>query len=155
MKSEIPGIYRVNGITPLPFQIVITSELEGKEYAACRALTDRAQEADIERVIENGSKEEDDMVREYYRIFLDLLARKNPKVFDEIRRDSDMKYPYIMKVFEKEIMQEKRAQEQETKAMDIKNVMEAFGVTIEKAMDSLKIPPADRAAYAGLVQKQS
>ena len=50
---------------------------------------------------------------------------------------------------------EERAQEREkeTKAVDIKNVMDAFGVTIEKAMDSLKIPPAQRTVYAGMIKK--
>ena len=44
--------------------------------------------------------------------------------------------------------------EQQTRILDIRNVMESFGVTIEKAMDSLKIPQADRATYAGLVQEK-
>ena len=39
-----------------------------------------------------------------------------------------------------EIAEERQDQEQETKLIDIKNVMESFGVTIEKAMESLKIP---------------
>ena len=43
---------------------------------------------------------------------------------------------------------------QETKILCIRNVMESLGVTIEKAMDFLKIPQADRATYAGLVQKE-
>ena len=34
IKDKTPGIYHEEGITDLPFQIVITSELEGDEYAA-------------------------------------------------------------------------------------------------------------------------
>ena len=34
---------------------------------------------------------------------------------------------------------------------DIKNVMESFGVSIEKAMDSLKVPQGERAAIVGMV----
>ena len=34
---------------------------------------------------------------------------------------------------------------------DIKNVMESFGVSIEKAMDSLKVPQGERAAIIGMV----
>lgn len=154
VKTGVPGIYRVAGITLLPFQIVITGELKGNEYAACRALTDKAQEADVERVIENGSNEQDDMIREYYRIFLNLLAKKNPEVFDEIRRDDEMKYPYLMKVVEDEVKQERRAQEQETTVTYIHNIMESLGLTVEKAMEFLKIPPTQRETYAGLVQKK-
>ena len=70
----------------MPFQIVVTSELQGAECAACRALTDKAQEADIEQVIDDATSETVDVVREYYRIFLNLIAEKNPEVFEEIRR---------------------------------------------------------------------
>ena len=52
VKGEIPGIYHVKGYTDLPFQIIITGELKGEEYAAYRALTDKADEADVERIIE-------------------------------------------------------------------------------------------------------
>ena len=69
VKTAAPGIYRVTGITKLPFQIVITGELEGGAYAACRALTDQASEKDIERVIVDGGNEEDDALREYYLTF--------------------------------------------------------------------------------------
>ena len=44
--------------------------------------------------------------------------------------------------------------EQETKVIDIKNVMESFGVTVEKAMESLKIPQGERTIYAGIINKQ-
>ena len=63
-----------------------SSELQGAECAACRALTDKAQEADIEQVIDDATSETVDVVREYYRIFLNLIAEKNPEVFEEIRR---------------------------------------------------------------------
>ena len=48
----------------------------------------------------------------------------------------------------------KQEQEQETKVVDIKNVMKAFGVTVEKAMESLEIPLGERPIYAGLINKQ-
>ena len=47
----------------------------------------------------------------------------------------------------------KREQEQQTTVAHIRDVMESFGVTIEKAMDSLKIPQSERIIYAGLVGK--
>ena len=39
----------------------------------------------------------------------------------------------------------------ETTVEHIKNIMDSFGVTIEKAMDSLKIPNSERATYTGLI----
>ncbi|MBR1741276.1 MAG: hypothetical protein IJ733_05280 [Lachnospiraceae bacterium] len=51
------------------------------------------------------------------------------------------------------IDEEREEQDKETKAAAIKNVMDAFGVTIEKAMASLKIPQAQRSVYAGMIKK--
>ena len=58
VRDDIPGIYHVQGITDLPFQIIITGELQGEEYAAYRALTDRAAEADVEQIIDAADDEE-------------------------------------------------------------------------------------------------
>jgi len=45
--TDVPGIYRVSQITDLPLQIVITDELQGDEYTAYRAFSDRAKQDDI------------------------------------------------------------------------------------------------------------
>lgn len=42
---------------------------------------------------------------------------------------------------------------QEMTADHIKDIMDSFGVTIDKAMESLKIPPNEWDTYAGLVKK--
>ena len=186
VRTGTPGIYHVVGITKLPFQIVITGELEGSEYAACRVLTDKADEEDIKCVIDELGRETDDVVREYYGIYLNLVSEKNPKAFAEIRREENMKYPALMKIFEEDVKKEvdervkKQVEEQVKKQVDervkkeveeqvkkevdeqvhqatinyIKDIMASFGVTIEKAMDTLKIPQPDRAVYTSLVLKQ-
>ena len=148
VRTETPGIYHVTRLTKLPFQIVITSELEGGEYAAYRALTDRAGETDIERVIDDLENETNDVLKDYYGIFLNLIAEKNLDVFAEIRRDDAMKYPALMKVFEEDV----NAQIQETTVDHLKDIMESFKCTIEQAMDVLHISQDERAA--GLVQKK-
>ena len=150
VRTETPGIYHVTRLTKLPFQIVITSELEGGEYAAYRALTDRAGETDIERVIDDLENETNDVLKDYYGIFLNLIAEKNLDVFAEIRRDDAMKYPALMKVFEEDV----NAQIQETTVDHLKDIMESFKCTIEQAMDVLHISQDERATYAGLVQKK-
>ena len=48
LHKSAPGIYHVKGITDLPFQIIITDELDREEYTAYRALTDKAEKADID-----------------------------------------------------------------------------------------------------------
>lgn len=153
IKTEIAGIYHVVGMTKLPFQIVITSELVGKEYAACRALTDRANEIDVEHVIEDGGKETDDVVREYYRIFIELVADKNPEIFSVIRSDDDMNST-LMEIMKDDVDKKVDAGKREQTVDYIKDIMDSFGVTLEKAMAALKIPQKDWDTYAGLVNKK-
>ena len=149
MRTDTPGIYHVTGLTKLPFQIVITSELEGEEYDAYRALTDQAGETDIERVITNGGKETDDIIREYYSILLSLIAEKNSDLFAEIRRDHNME-DTLMEIMKDAV--DKRIQD---KTVDyLKDIMESFKCTVEQAMDVLHISQDERDTYAGLVQKK-
>lgn len=62
VRDEIPGIYHVKGYTDLPFQIIITGELEGEEYAAYRALTDKAEKADVESILQSAENEADEII---------------------------------------------------------------------------------------------
>lgn len=154
VKTDTAGIYHVVGITKLPFQIVITSELKGIEYAACRALTDKANEIDVEHVIEDIEKETDDVVREYYVIFLNLIAEKNPEVFAEIRRENNMKYGALMEAMKEEVDEKVDEGKQELTVDHIKDVMAKLKYTVEQAMDLLNIPQKDWDTYAGLVNKK-
>lgn len=47
IAGDVPRIYKVIGLTDLLFQIITTGELQGEEYAAYRALTDKADEEDV------------------------------------------------------------------------------------------------------------
>lgn len=146
------GIYHVKGLTDLPFQIVITGELEGPEYAAYRALAEHARKADVGLVIAEGGKEAGYAVKEHYRVLLDFIAKKNPHVVEKIRREHSMASVW-MEIFKDEINEKVNMKEQETMASAIRNIMESFGVGMEKAMDTLKIPPEQRSVYASLVRR--
>ena len=152
VRGTVKGIYHIKGIIDLPFQIVITSELEGEEYAAYRALTDNASGADIGQVIRAGGLETDFAMQEHYRTVLNLIAGKNPSVFEEIRRDSTMEITW-MDIFKDAIDERVNAREQNTRAADIRSIMKAFGVSEEKAMESLEIPQNQRAVYAELLKQ--
>ena len=145
-----PGIYHVKGIVDLPFQIVITSELEGEEYVAYHNLTDKVTQTDIEHLVRIAGKEKDEVIREHYRVLLNLVAEKNPQYIDILRGEITVR-DVLMEIVQEEVARERRDQERETLASSIKNVMASFGVTIEKAMDALKIPLSQRDTYASLV----
>ena len=54
--------------------------------------------------------------------------------------------------FDKEIEQKEKETKQQTKAMDIKNLMNNTKWTIEQAMDALGVPSDQRSMYAKLVK---
>ena len=68
------------------------SELRGEEYAAYRALTDNAEKADVERIMEEVGQEKDDAVKDHYRVLLRLVIEKNPQFIETIRRGDTMTY---------------------------------------------------------------
>lgn len=156
VKTKTVGIYRVEGMTDLPFQIVVTGELEGSEYAAYRALTDRADMGDVGQVIEDSRREMDDTMKGYYHVLVELVAKKNPEAIENIRRERGMSSA-LMEIMKEEVAevvsQAETAKEQETKASDIKSLMINFGWNEEQAMDALSIPQSQRAVYAELVSK--
>ncbi len=143
-----PGIYHVKGITDLPFQIIITGELEGEEYAAYRALTDRANAADVERIVRDAETESNDIVTNHYGVLLDLVVKKNPQFFNMVKGEIAMK-DVLME------MVKDRVDEmlQESTAKNLRSLMTNLKFTQEQAMDALSIPQLQRQAYADLVQK--
>ena len=153
--DETPGIYHVKGYTDLPFQIIITGELKGTEYAAYRALTDKADATDVERIIEGAGREKDDAVREHYRVLLRLVMAKNPQFIEAIRRGENMSYEamddVLMEIVKDRVDERVDAERQQTLVSSIINLMDSTKWTVERAMETLKIPQSQRSTYAGLV----
>ena len=151
IQDGIPGIYHVTGFTDLPFQIIITGELEGEEYAAYRALTDKASAEDVKQVITGISLEMDDTVREHYSILLQLVMEKNPQYIEMIRRQGSMDN-ILMEIVKDKVDEKVNAKEQQVIVTCLRNIMDTLGVSIEKAMDTIKIPQSQRSTYTRLVE---
>ena len=160
--DETPGIYHVKGYTDLPFQIIITGELKGEEYAAYRALTDRADAADVEQIIAGVGQERDDVVREHYRVLLRLVIEKNPRYIEMVRRDRAME-DVLMEIVRHRVDEEIREAvdqtaevvRQQTTVANLNDIMKNLKLTVEQAMDALNIPQSQRGVYVGLVGKES
>ena len=158
LERTAPGIYHVKGITDLPFQIVITSELEGEEYIEYHNLTDKVTRADIEHLIRHAGEAKEDAVKEHYRVLLNLVAEKNPQYIDILRGEITMR-DVLMEIVQEDVDKRvneqvnitKAATERETLASSIKNVMSNLKLTLEQAMDALSIPQSQRDMYASLV----
>ena len=115
--TDIPGIYRVMGMTPLPYQIVIIGELKGREYAAYRALSNHADVQDVSVVLE-AMKKCSPASEDRYHSILQTIELHNPgAVQDMIREDRKMESVFL-KMFEPEIQaREKKAAEEAVAAM--------------------------------------
>ena len=101
--TDVPDIYHVTGFVGLPVQIVITSELKGTEYAACRALTTNASEADVKQVIDSTASSNIDTIKGYYRIMLYLIAAKNTELSTLIKRRVEMNKQPLLDIMKDDI----------------------------------------------------
>ena len=158
VRNEISGIYYVKGYTDLPFQIIITSELKGEEYAAYRALTDKADKADVERIIEGVGQEKDDVLREHYRVLLQLVIEKNPQFIETVRRDNamgDVLMEIVKDRVEEEVSSAKKTQKQQDIVESLSIIMTKLKYTAEQAMDLFNIPQSQRSTYTKLLSKQA
>ena len=162
LPDTTPGIYHVKGITDLPFRIIITGELQGEVYAAYRALTDKAEEADVARVMKGIGREKDEVVLEHYRVLLRLITAKNPELIESIRRDGTMSVDAMDDVLleivkdkvDAQVSAGKRDQERQTTVTHINDIMKNLKLTVEQAMDALSIPMSQRKTYAGLLEER-
>ena len=101
VRTETPGIYLVQKLTDLPFQIVITGELVGDEYAAYRVLTDHAQAKDIETVTSLYSH--DASTQSMLEKLLDFVNIKNPGLFAKIKGGNEKMGNSLMELMKPEI----------------------------------------------------
>ncbi len=149
-EGNTPGIYFVKGLVDLPFQIVITGELQGDEYAAYRALTDKAAEKDVELIITDVKSEHNDILLEYYRGLLKLIITKNPEYINIGRGDSEME-DILLEMVRDRVEEEKDAKATEVTVLHIQDIMSKLSYSEEQAMDLLNIPASQREIYARLV----
>ena len=86
------GIYRITEWQGhFPIQIVVTTELDGTEYAGFRAISKRPQISDIEQILSEVKDEANESVRGWYRDYLELFSRLDSETLEEAkRRDPDM-----------------------------------------------------------------
>ncbi|MBQ9198544.1 MAG: hypothetical protein IJ157_15095 [Clostridia bacterium] len=59
----------------------------------------------------------------------------------------------LMEMVKDRVDERVAAKEKETKSIAIRDVMDAFGVSVDKAMESLKIPVDQRSSYSSLVMQ--
>ena len=115
-ETDTKGVYNVkNWKINFPIRIVVTTELEGTEYAGFRAISKRPHISDIQQIIDEVRKEPDENVRKWYRDYLELFSRLDSETLEEAkRRDPDMAKDYReIFGFDKELQDERNAEQRE------------------------------------------
>ena len=81
------GIYYIkNWKVDLPIQIIVTTELEGEEYAGIRAISKNPKEEDIKKVFENNKAETDPDMRKYYRAYWEISNKLTGEILEKVKR---------------------------------------------------------------------
>ena len=91
-KTDVKGIYLVKGIIDMPFQIVMTNEIEGDEYAAYRVLKSQVDEKDVDYLLQEMKKTTDQQTRDHLRGLLGIVEEKHTgMVLRKIEEDEKMR----------------------------------------------------------------
>ena len=91
-KTDVAGIYLVKGIADIPFQIVMTGELEGEEYAAYRVLRAQVDERDVDYLLDEFKNTTDIKKRDRLRGLLSIVETKHiGMVKEKIKEDREMR----------------------------------------------------------------
>ena len=117
-----------------------------------------ANKAEVERIIEGVGHEKDDVLREHYRVLLQLVIEKNPQFIETVRRDNamgDVLMEIVKDRVEEEVSSAKKTQKQQDIVESLSIIMTKLKYTAEQAMDLFNIPQSQRSMYAGLLRKQA
>ena len=91
-ETDVKGIYLVKGILDMPYQIVMTSEIEGEEYAAYRVLKSKVDEKDVDYLLEELKKTTVQSMRDHLRGLLSIVEEKHTgMVLNKIEEDEKMR----------------------------------------------------------------
>lgn len=98
-----PGIYYVTGNVLFSTQIVVISQLDGDEYLAFKALSDKLNVSDVEKIIEMTSQITDSMEKEYMDSVLQVSVNVNRSLYAEVKEAKPFMCEALMDLFKDEI----------------------------------------------------
>lgn len=140
--DKTKGIYHVTELTELPLQIVVTKELIGEEYAEFRGISEKPDKADIIKIIEDAKDQKEYFMQQQYRAYLDMAAKIDRNLIDEIRRDKDMTNAW-MDIFKSEIDQRIDEHDAQRDLDRGCRYVRDGQMTVEYAAGNLNITPAE------------
>jgi hypothetical protein len=154
INKAYPGIYYVIGVVTIPTQIIVTSELDGKEHSALKIISKHANEEDVRRFIINSKSYTTQNDINNANAVLQVSALANKELYDQIWRDNTM-CQALMEIMSEEVKRREDAAAAEAvsastsalQSINIRNLMKNLNISADKAMDILEIPTDKRTSY--------
>ncbi|SFC59505.1 hypothetical protein [Butyrivibrio sp. YAB3001] len=107
IEESYSGVYYVSGLSIIPLQIIVTSELDEQDFIAIKILRENADFKDAERFIKEIKYYEDQDDKENANAVLHLFRMANKTLIDEMRGENDMVYEAFRDVYEELITEAK------------------------------------------------
>ncbi len=89
IQEAFPGVYYVTGITHIPTQIVVLSEV-GKEHSALRILSKQVKAEDVKNFLRKTNALTDPGDRQNIDAVMEVSLAANRRLFDEMREEMGM-----------------------------------------------------------------
>ena len=146
VTRRFPGIYYVTELFTVPSQIIVTSELEGREHTALRIISRHAREEDVRQFIMDLKRLETQGDVNNANAVLQVSSIANKTLYSRIRRDDTM-CQALMEIMKEEVDERVKAATDITMENNIRNIMDTLHLTADEAMDALKIPEEKRMQF--------
>lgn len=125
------GIYYVNWIPLFPIQIIATRELEQDKHMWIKALTDKMEKEDMEKLIEKSSEISNEHEKELVESILEVTLKANSSVAEKLIGDVKMG-EMILKIVQPLILEKEKKAKTE-------GIQEGIQEGIEKGIEKGKI----------------
>ena len=92
VEVEMPynGIYYIKGISPFPAQVIVIKELGKEGHMWIKALTEKMEKADLEKLIEKSGEFSGEYDRKLVESILEVALNANLDLVEELRGDEKM-----------------------------------------------------------------
>ena len=102
--KKAKGIYHIeNWQVSFPIQIIVTTELEGPEYAGFRAISNHPRLQDITQMFRNNEQETDPEMIDFYRAYWNISNKLTGSVLEEAKRRDPKMARTLMDLLKPEI----------------------------------------------------
>lgn len=125
------GIYYINWIPLFPIQIIATRELEQDKHMWIKALTDKMEKEDMEKLIEKSSEISNEHEKELVESILEVTLKANSSVAEKLIGDVKMG-EMILKIVQPLILEKEKKAKTE-------GIQEGIQEGIEKGIEKGKI----------------